>query len=87
MADWPCEAYGEAGLDVGARCFRAAELGARLCADAGECAALMGDERRRVFRRIQEWAAEGDPVAGLLAEDFPTPESLLGGEEDRPPPD
>jgi hypothetical protein len=82
-ADWPCEAYGPEGLEHGARCFFSPDLGARDCIDPEDCHARMTDERRRVFSRISELAAAGDPVALQLAEDFTSPDQLLGGEEDR----
>jgi hypothetical protein len=84
--DWPCEAYGPDGLAVGARCFVAGELGRRVCGSAADCAEVMGAERRRVFRRLQELAAAGDPVAVELAEAFGTPDGLLGGDDADPPP-
>lgn len=40
----------------------------------------MAAERQRVFRRISELAAEGDPAAGFLEGQFANPDQLLGGE-------
>ena len=77
--DWSCEAYGDDGRAVGALCFRAADLGVRVCGSPGECAGVMAAERQRVFRRLNELAASGDPIAADLAEDFPGPGHLLGG--------
>lgn len=78
-ADWPCEAYGPEGLEHGARCFFSPTLGGRDCIDPEDCTARMGDERRRIFRRIQELAAAGDAVAELLAQEFTDPAEILGG--------
>lgn len=77
---WPCEAYGVLGLQVGARCFIAAQLHTRDCTGPAECAAIMQDARRKLFRRLQELAATGDPVAVALAAEFSDPSQLLGGE-------
>lgn len=79
-ADWPCEAYGAEALAFGARCFFA-DLQKRDCIDPEDCHARMGEERQRIFRAIQEHAAAGEPVYGQLADDFPTPGDLLGGNE------
>lgn len=79
MADWPCEAYGPEGLEHGARCFFASP-GARLCGEPAMCHDLMDSERRRVFRRLQELAAAGDEAALSIVDDFPTPDTLLGGD-------
>lgn len=84
MADWPCEAYGPEALEHGARCFFS-EMWDRDCIDPEDCGARMTAERRRVFQRIQEMAAAGDPTAALLAEDFTSPEQLLGGDDQTPP--
>ncbi len=74
-----CEAYGPEGVSFGAVCFIAGELGARVCASLAECHQVMTAERQRVFRRIQERAAEGDPDMTYLATVFTSPEQLLGG--------
>jgi hypothetical protein len=80
-ADWPCEAYGMAGLEHGARCFFA-DLDDRTCIDPLVCHLALYAERRRVFRVIHERAAAGDPVAQMLAADFTSPDQLLGGSGD-----
>jgi hypothetical protein len=72
---------GPDGAEFGARCFVSGELGERVCADLGECRRVMAAERRRVFARIQELAAQGDETAAYLAEEFTRPEQLLGGSE------
>lgn len=79
MTDWVCEAYGPEGVEVGALCFFAGDLGGRVCASAGVCHERMADERRRVFQRINELAAAGDPVMEHLAGEFPAPGDLLDG--------
>lgn len=78
QAAWPCEAYGGAGLRVGAWCFFADE-GQRDCATLTTCEHRLATERRRAFQRIQEHVAGGDAVAADLAAEFPSPETLLGG--------
>lgn len=80
MSDWPCEAYGPDGLEHGARCFLAGKLGERLCGTSIACGYIMAAERRRVFRRIQQLAAAGDPLGMELAAAFTDPDQLLGGE-------
>lgn len=74
---WSCEAYGDDPelREIGAMCFRSA--GPRVCQDLAECGGVMAAERRRVFSRIQELAAGGDPVAVYLAEEFTSPDQLL----------
>lgn len=80
MSDWACTAYGEeVAAAVGARCFFAA-VGERVCADQAACRAAMGAERRRVFRRINELSAAGDPTMEYLSEAFPDPNGLLDAE-------
>ena len=78
-AGWDCEVYGPAGRQVGALCFMAGEPGTRSCLSPDYCAAIMAVERRRVFQRIQEQAAAGDPLAIWLAQQFSDPGQLLGG--------
>lgn len=80
--DWPCEAYGPEGLEHGARCFFADQQD-RSCVDPEDCRAHLTFERRRVYRAIQELAADGDPVAAMLAAEFTSPNQLLGGDGDR----
>ncbi len=76
---WNCAAYGPEGLEHGALCFAAPELGQRVCRTAYECERLVAGERQRVHRRIQELAAAGDPTAEYLAREFTNPNQLLGG--------
>ena len=68
--------------DVGALCFFAGELGKRVCASQAECREAMAAERQRVFRRINERAALGDPDMAYLADVFTNPGQMLGGEDD-----
>jgi hypothetical protein len=75
---WACEAYGDEGESFGALCFVAA-AGERSCASLAECREVIAAERQRVFQRINELAANGDPDAAYLADEFPDPGKLLGG--------
>jgi hypothetical protein len=84
VSQWPCEAYGEEGIEHGVLCFIAPELGQRKCDSAGTCHAVMAEERQRVFDRIHELAAAGDEVSQFLAEEFTSPDMLLGGDEPLP---
>lgn len=70
--DWTCTAYGDAPTHV---CFTGQE-----CASVTECTAAMSEERKRLFRRMQH-AAATDPLWADISEDFPNPESLLGGND------
>lgn len=77
--DWDCEAYGPEGRGLGALCFVSGALGKRACASPDECHQVMAAERQRVFDRIQEGAAAGDPDMAYLAGEFTSPEQILGG--------
>ena len=77
---WQCEAYGPEAAEAGALCF-VAEIGTRQCPSAETCSQVMAAERRRVFDRITEMAQAGDPTGVYLAEQFSTPDQLLGGGE------
>lgn len=77
--DWPCEAYGAGGLEVGARCF-VADLGDRLCLSRAECGEIVAESRARLFARINELAAQGDPTGIFLAREFPTPQEIFKGD-------
>jgi hypothetical protein len=79
---WDCEAYGPEPAEIGAICFVSGELGKRVCTDAAECHRAMAAERQRVFRRINELAATGNADMAYLAEEFTSPEQLLGGGPD-----
>lgn len=85
MADqstgWDCEAYGPEVRRVGALCFIAGELHERVCSSPEECGANMAAERQRVFRRINELSAAGDPTAAYLEGEFTNPGQMLGGGE------
>lgn len=78
---WSCEAYGQEGNELGALCFIAGDLGRRVCESPKACHAAMTQERQRVFDRINEMAADGDPTAVYLAGEFGSPEEILGGDE------
>ena len=77
--DFACDAYGPDGREVGALCFLAGKLNTRVCTSHAECAEAMTAERQRVFRRIQDGAARGEPDMAYLAGEFSSPEQLLGG--------
>lgn len=88
-AEWWCEAYGPPPEEDGSvwtddagwpRCFLSPDPALRRCASAQVCAEAMAAERQRVFGVIQEGAADGDPTMRLLAGEFPTPGTLLGGD-------
>jgi hypothetical protein len=80
-ATWPCEAYGTEGLEVGAACFLSPDLGGRVCDTAAQCSRVMGHERRHLYRRLNELAADdtADPVYREILEGITTPDELLGG--------
>lgn len=80
---WDCEAYGLDAADAGALCFFAPQ-GERVCEDLIECRGKMAAERRRVFERINDLAAAGDETAQYLAQEFSSPDQLLGGTEGEP---
>jgi hypothetical protein len=80
VAEWDCEAYGPEVRHVGALCFFA-ELHDRVCSSPEECTAKMAGERQRVFRRINELSAAGNPAAAYLEAEFKHPDQLLGGGE------
>lgn len=77
-ADFDCDAYGPEGRAVAALCFFAGS-GKRTCVSLAECREKMAAERLRVWRRIQEGAARGDPDMVYLASEFTAAEQLLGG--------
>jgi hypothetical protein len=78
---WPCEAYGVPGLEVGALCFIADQVGERRCAGRPACHAIMSAARKKTFARIQERAAAGDETSAYLAGEFPSPNDIFGGGE------
>lgn len=81
-ADFDCTAYGPDDRKVGALCFISGELHERVCANLDQCREAVTSERQRVFRRIQEGAAQGDPVMVYLAGEFTEPGQILGGSEE-----
>jgi hypothetical protein len=72
-----CEAYGPDVAPLGVLCFFAG-TGARACSSAAVCHQALTAERERVFARIGELAAAGDPVSAFLAGEFTDPRQLLG---------
>jgi len=81
VADWDCAAYGPDGRKFGALCFLAGQ-GERACASQAACSDAMAAERQRVWQRIQEMAAAGDPAGAELADAFTDPQQILGGGDD-----
>lgn len=81
--NWACEAYGPE-MPGPRHCFH--ELAER-CATPAECVTRMAGARQHLYQRIQELAAAGDPVWVDLAEHFPDPSTLLGGQDDDLDPD
>jgi len=79
--DFDCTAYGPEGREFGALCFTS-ELGQRACPSLAACHLVMTGERQRVFSRISEMAAGGDPVGVFLADEFPEPGQILNGDDD-----
>lgn len=76
---WDCDAYGAEGTAMGALCFFAPNLGERVCHTATDCTGRMNAERQRIFERINELAAGGDPAWTVLAQEITDPAQLLGG--------
>ncbi len=82
---WVCVAYGDdpAVVAAGALCFFA-EPGGRTCPSEAVCHAAMAEERRRVFRAINEKAAAEDEPGGpfaYLESQFASPEQLLNADQ------
>ena len=77
--DWPCDAYGppDPGVTDWPLCFFAGS--GRACATHDVCATRMADERRRVYATIQDGASRGDETMQYLAQQFTSPDQLLGG--------
>jgi hypothetical protein len=76
-----CAAYGDDLPDaLGDLCFFEGAIG-RKCWTRGECESRMGEERQRVFQRINELAAKGDPDMAFLADEFSSPDQLLNADE------
>ena len=88
MTTWDCEAYGPAGKTIDARCFFT-DPGARSCSTQAECRDRMAGERTRIYERIQNLAAAGDPIWQYLAEEITDPQQILSGappaDDDLPP--
>jgi hypothetical protein len=82
MSGWDCEAYGPEIAHTGAVCFIAGELGKRVCASQDACHEVITAERQRVYSRISELAAHGDPVMEDVAGAIGSPGQILGGGDD-----
>ncbi|MER5608266.1 hypothetical protein AB0F93_03415 [Micromonospora tulbaghiae] len=80
---WDCPAYGPGGKGIGAICF-VAEPGHRACRTEQECGQALTRVRQRVYRRMNERAAAGDPTFAYLADQFGSPTEILGGPDERP---
>lgn len=83
MSPWPCEAYGRAGYQHGARCFVAGALDQRVCTSRLECHVVMTNERWMLYARLTELAGRDDTsgaIARIVLAECPGPESLLWGE-------
>lgn len=79
---WDCEGYGEdLPAELGDLCFHSA---AGRCADQAQCHARMVGTRQKMFRRINELAAAGDPDFEYLAGEFSSPSQLLNADDDEP---
>lgn len=73
---WVCIAYG--GMpDAHVACFFT-EVG-RVCHSLLECSNSVANERKRVWRIMQEKAAAGDPIMIAMLETIKGPEDMLGG--------
>ncbi len=80
--EWDCEGQPPGGSAIGALCF-IAELGVRVCDSPAACARAMTAARQRLYARISELAAAGDPVGAYLEQEFPGPPALWAGGGDR----
>lgn len=83
VPDWPCRAYGDdpAVTELGAWCF-VAELFTRTCMDRLVCALEVNAAGQRIYRRISELAATGNPTSEYLAEIFTSPDVIFGGDSE-----
>jgi hypothetical protein len=83
--DWPCEAYGEQGLDLGVLCF-VADPGDRSCHSRAACSLVMAAERRRVYVRLQDMAGQTEDrysaeIAAYILAGIDGPGDILGGRD------
>lgn len=81
---WPCAAYGDdlpqlLGRDM---CFfdGGDPASDAACSNQVTCLDRMAEQRKDVYRRMQELSTH-DPLFADLADEFPVPETLLGGSE------
>ncbi|HWD80118.1 MAG TPA: hypothetical protein VG497_14580 [Kribbella sp.] len=76
---WDCDAYGpDLPPGLGDLCFYDQ---IERCTSEAQCHLRMAGERQRVFRRINELAAAGDPTGEFLAGEFTNPSQLLGADD------
>jgi len=73
---WACEAYGEAGHEVGAHCFVGGQLGVR-CGRKELCALYMANERQRLWRIMNAEENDCDPAMVYLRKQFKSADELL----------
>lgn len=76
LGEWDCEAYGEQGRIIGARCF-VGDSRLMRCRNRDVCHDYMTLERMKLFAAIRKDAAEGDPTSKYLASVFTSPQMLL----------
>jgi hypothetical protein len=76
---WDCEAYGPVPAELGHLCFWDQ---IEPCTSEAQCHTRMAGERQRVFGRINELAAAGDPTGEFLAEEFTNPSQLLNADDE-----
>ena len=74
--DWACTAYGP---EVPATCFF--QEAGETCTSLEQCQERMKGERQRVYRRMQELAAHGDPMWADISDEFTNPEGLLNADD------
>lgn len=77
---WDCEAYGsELPAELGDLCFYDQ---IERCTSEAQCHLRMGGTRQRLFQRINELAAAGDPTGEFLAEEFTNPSQLINADDE-----
>lgn len=71
---WACVAYGRVPAFA---CFFS-EVG-RVCRSDQECETSIAAERQRVWRKIEEGAAAGDPYMVAMSKEITGPDDIFGG--------